>query len=69
MLGSRFRAAGEEGLKLVGATEREVKGEGRQREWDVRRAESEDECERRQWVVWTLERAQVAGSIDRKSVV
>ena len=53
-LESFFRAAGEAGLGLVEATGREVKGEGRQRKWDVRRAESEDECERRRWVVWSV---------------
>ena len=55
-LDSFFRAAGEAGLELVEATEREVQGEGRRREWDVRRAESvdEDERERRRWVVWSV---------------
>ena len=55
-LDSFFRAAGEAGLALVEVTEREVQGEGRRREWDVRRAESvdEDECERRRWVVWSV---------------
>ncbi|KAI9440565.1 WD40-repeat-containing domain protein [Lactarius indigo] len=52
-LDSFFQAAGEAGLVLVEATEREVHGEGR-REWDVRRAESEDERERRRWVVWSV---------------
>ncbi|KAH9004735.1 WD40-repeat-containing domain protein [Lactarius hatsudake] len=52
-LDSFLRAAGEAGLELVEATEREVHGEGR-REWDVRRAESEDERERRRWVVWSV---------------
>lgn len=53
-LDSFFRAAGEVGLALVEATEREVQGEGR-REWDVRRAErGEDERERRRWVVWSV---------------
>ena len=55
-LDSFFRAAGEAGLALVEVTEREVQGERRRREWDVRRAESvdEDECERRRWVVWSV---------------
>jgi nicotinamide N-methyltransferase len=55
-LDSFFRAADEAGLALVEATEREVQGEGRRREWDVRRAESvdEDERERRRWVVWSV---------------
>ena len=53
-LDSFFRAADEAGLALVEATEREVQGEGRRREWDVRRADSEDERERRRWVVWSV---------------
>ena len=56
-LESFFRAAREAGLDLVEATERKVKGEDRQREWDVRRADIEDdnndERERRRWVVWS----------------
>lgn len=52
-LDSFFRKAGEAGLALVEASEREVQGEGR-REWDVRRAESEDERERRRWLVWSV---------------
>lgn len=52
-LDSFFRAAREAGLMLIEAVEREVKGNGR-REWDVRRAESEDERERRRWVVWSV---------------
>jgi nicotinamide N-methyltransferase len=39
------------GLVLESTVEREVKG-GIQREWDVERAEGEDEQERRRWVVW-----------------
>jgi nicotinamide N-methyltransferase len=52
-LESFLRAAGEAGLELVEVTERKTKGEGRRREWDVRRGESEDEDERerRRWVV------------------
>jgi nicotinamide N-methyltransferase len=55
-LGSFLWAAGEAGLELVEATEREAKGEGCWREWDARRAESEDEDERerRRWVVWSV---------------
>jgi len=55
-LESFLRMAGEAGLELVEAIEREVQGEGRRREWDVRRAESEDEDERerRRWVVWSV---------------
>ncbi|KAI0314818.1 putative methyltransferase-domain-containing protein [Amylostereum chailletii] len=47
------RAVGEVGMVVESAVEREVKGEGR-REWDVRRAEDEDERERRRWVVWMI---------------
>ncbi|KZV73310.1 hypothetical protein PENSPDRAFT_649042 [Peniophora sp. CONT] len=39
------------GLVVHDASEREVSGEGR-RDWDVTRAELEDERERRRWVVW-----------------
>jgi nicotinamide N-methyltransferase len=38
-------------LAVLGAEEREVGGGGR-RAWDVRRAEGEEERERRRWVVW-----------------
>jgi len=41
-LESFLRAAGEAGLELVEATEREVQGEGRRREWDVRRVKWRD---------------------------
>ena len=55
-LDSFLRAVSETGLELVEATECEVQGEGRRREWEVRRAESEDEDERerRRWVVWSV---------------
>ena len=56
-----FRAAEKAGLVPVcgasGATEREIGGEGRRREWDVGRivgSEDEDERERRRWVVWSV---------------
>jgi EEF1A N-terminal glycine/lysine methyltransferase len=52
-LDSFFRVAREAGLVLVEAVEREVQGDGR-REWDVRWAESEDEGERRRWVIWSV---------------
>jgi EEF1A N-terminal glycine/lysine methyltransferase len=52
-LESFFRAARGAGLVLVEVVEREVQGDGR-REWDVRRAESEDERERRRWVIWSV---------------
>ncbi|KAI0033911.1 WD40-repeat-containing domain protein [Vararia minispora EC-137] len=39
------------GLRILGAMEWEVGGDG-QRPWDVTRAEGEDERERRRWVVW-----------------
>ncbi|KAH9975961.1 hypothetical protein BGW80DRAFT_1168755, partial [Lactifluus volemus] len=52
-LESFFRAARGAGLVLVEVVGREVQGDGR-REWDVRRAESEDERERRRWVIWSV---------------
>ena len=41
------------GLRVEYIVEREVSGTG-SRLWDVSRAESEDERERRQWVVWIV---------------
>lgn len=41
------------GFEIVEVTERSVKGESR-RDWDVGRAEGEDERERRRWVVWIV---------------
>ncbi|OAX36131.1 hypothetical protein K503DRAFT_793547 [Rhizopogon vinicolor AM-OR11-026] len=41
------------GLQVERVVEREVTG-GIQRSWDVTRAESEDERERRRWVVWMI---------------
>jgi EEF1A N-terminal glycine/lysine methyltransferase len=52
-LDSFFCAAREAGLVIVEAVELEVQGDGR-REWDVRRAETEDERERRRWVIWSV---------------
>ncbi|KDQ61533.1 hypothetical protein JAAARDRAFT_171788 [Jaapia argillacea MUCL 33604] len=46
-----LREMGETKLFVESVVEREVSGEGR-REWCVERAESEDERERRRWVVW-----------------
>lgn len=46
-----MKRASQHGLAVCKADEREVGGEGR-RKWDVNRAETEDERERRRWVVW-----------------
>ncbi|VDB95994.1 unnamed protein product [Peniophora sp. CBMAI 1063] len=46
-----MKRIGKSGLVVHRAIEREVAGEG-SREWDVSRAEVEDERERRRWVVW-----------------
>ncbi|TFY81368.1 hypothetical protein EWM64_g2643 [Hericium alpestre] len=42
-----------DGLEVVEASEREVKGDAR-RDWDVGRAEWNDERERRRWVIWVV---------------
>lgn len=41
------------GLEIVEVTERAAKGDSK-RNWDVKRAEGEDERERRRWVVWIV---------------
>lgn len=46
-----MNSAKESGLEVRRALEREVSG-SRRRDWDVARAEHEDERERRQWVIW-----------------
>ncbi|KAA1470222.1 WD40 repeat-like protein [Dentipellis sp. KUC8613] len=48
-----FGAVKNAGLDIEKAVERAVKG-GEQRDWDVNRAEDEDEQERRRWVVWVV---------------
>ncbi|KAH9951211.1 putative methyltransferase-domain-containing protein [Amylocystis lapponica] len=46
-----LRSVRDLGLEVEEAVEREVHGGG-SRPWDVHRAETEDESERRRWVVW-----------------
>ena len=46
-----LNAVGPAGFELAGLSEREVRGDA-ERPWDVATAESEDEQERRRWVVW-----------------
>ena len=46
-----LNSAKESGLEVRRAVEREVSG-SRQRNWNVSRAEQEDERERRQWIIW-----------------